>query len=601
MNKHSQYKKRSQISLMVSSLLLNGLLISSANADIVNGNFENGLTGWTRSVFGSAIPITTASGITDTDAGRINPSLTSDQYIYTSQTGQGLSILSQPFMVKSGTNKLFFDFAINNAAGDFHTPDSFNYSGAANQQARFDILKPGSDPTVYNASDVIVTGFKTESGDPFSSDWTTSEIDLTADLVSYVGQEVILRFWQEDNLGYFNLALDNINVGWAQFLRSLTYLELTIADGGKSNAQHAASALDTIHNGTSPASMTSFFSGLDGLNINAGVAKAIESTIPMVTHAGYTASMHTMGGIQSIVSEMQFYRTAGLDMRSLNAGDITSQEQDVWIKMYGGKGSQDGQDGINGFNMHNVGIGIGYECEIKDKSHLGVAGFYNYINTDMKNMNQSADLNAYSLLVYGNTYLKNFGDLLFQVGYSYQDTDTSRTVIAGNYVQTFTANYAPEIYSADVKWMKAFTPIEKFTVRPMAELTYRYFDSPAYTESGLDGMALMVQNFDNEQFIVGGGVLMDYQLGSNSKLISNLNIGYDTQHNKNTVTASYLGSPVVAFETNGIDNGGWIYDIGVGALITDKFGGHLELTYHYTGEGNTFYNNVFSTKYTWKF
>lgn len=200
------------------ALLLAAMLFSAnAMADLVNGNFENGLTGWTATNEGSAAAIQTAIGTTTTSAGTIAPSPTANRYVYTSQTGPGRSILTQPFVVQGGVNKVFFDLAINNNASYYNlTPDSIEYSGAPNQQARFEILKPGASRTTVDPADIIVSAFQTHPGDASVQNWKTYAVDVTAQLAPYAGQTVLFRFVQVDNQSFMNLAIDNVNVGVAQ-------------------------------------------------------------------------------------------------------------------------------------------------------------------------------------------------------------------------------------------------------------------------------------------------------------------------------------------------------------------------------------------------
>lgn len=185
-------------------------------AQVTNPGFETGDTGgWTTQVNGSAFPITVASGETMTSAGTINPSISDDFYAFTSQSGPGSSFLVQDFIVQPGENRIFFDIAINNAASDYFVPDplSFDFSGPANQQARFDILVPGAAFDTVDPADIIVTGFQTEPGDPLVQDWKRFEIDVSAELMSFEGQTVTLRFVQVDNQSFFNMAIDNLSVG----------------------------------------------------------------------------------------------------------------------------------------------------------------------------------------------------------------------------------------------------------------------------------------------------------------------------------------------------------------------------------------------------
>lgn len=189
---------------------------SSAHAALTNGNFEAGLTGWTATTVGAAKAVTVALGAVVTDAGPIAASLTGDHYVYTSQDGPGRSLLTQTFRVEAGVNKIFFDIAINNDAGAFITPNTLDYTGEPNQQARFDIIKVGAALDTVDPADIIVAAYQTVVGDPTTQGWRTHEIDVTAQLASYVGQDVVFRFSQVDNQSYFNLAIDNVNVGATQ-------------------------------------------------------------------------------------------------------------------------------------------------------------------------------------------------------------------------------------------------------------------------------------------------------------------------------------------------------------------------------------------------
>lgn len=166
---------------------------------------------------GAALPLTFASGISETDAGTINPSLSDDTYVYTSQMEPGYTVLTQEFTVGSGSNIVFFDIAIENGADDFYVPEiGVTDPEIPIQQARVEVLKPGSDTLSVSADDIIVNAFQTQPGDPLSQDWTSVEFDVTAELSGYVGQSVIFRFTQIDNQMYMNMALDNINVGAKQ-------------------------------------------------------------------------------------------------------------------------------------------------------------------------------------------------------------------------------------------------------------------------------------------------------------------------------------------------------------------------------------------------
>ncbi len=583
-----QIFKNGKVSIFVSTLLLSASIGTiNVNADIVNGNFEDGLNGWTTNVFGSANPVTLATGTTNASAGTINPSLTADQYVYTSQSSPGLSILSQAFNVTSGTNKLFFDYAIRNNAGSYFTPDSFNYNGAQTQQARFDVLKPGSDPTVYNAGDIIVTGFKTESGDPAIIDWTTKEIDLTADLASYVGQDVILRFWQEDNQGVFNLALDNINVGLTQLLSS--YFDQTVAGNGNTPSQRNAQKLDDFV-GTG---MDDFKTVLDACATDECVASAVDELEVKLAGAGVSAAKQTAQSIAKIVRQRQgtFGLTGG------NSGEEMFTEKNFWFKPFGTWGEQNDKDGLAGYDIKSYGFGIGADAINKDDQQLGFGLFYTNADVDVNGVNQNSDVDAFTILGYGSTpIIDNKTKFLYQVGYSWQMTDTFRETLTGDAVADYTSNVA----SIDLKVMRDYQVNDKWLVQPTVGLSYTYFKAPSYSESGAGVASLDVNKFSTSETLLNIGAVSNYKIDDSSIFITTLDLGYDLENNDDAVTSTTQGGLQLA-DSESIDNGRISYAIGLGYEKQLNNNSNINFTYEYSGEGSDYSNNTISVKYVINF
>ncbi len=261
------------------------LLSSTVSAQITNPGFESGLSGWTTVAQGDAIAVTVASGSTTTSAGTIPPSPTGDNYVYTSQNGPGRSFVYQTFTVQAGTNRIFFDIAVLNGASDYYVPSpmSFDYSGAANQQARFDILKPGASYDTVSSSDILVTGFQSQPGDPLQSPWQSYDIDVSTELAPYAGQAVTLRFVQVDNQMYFNLAIDNLSVGAAPPANDPPTAD---ANGPYSGNVGDTIVLDGSGSSDSDGTITNYAWSING-NSYSGVA-------PSVNLGGYAPGTYTV-------------------------------------------------------------------------------------------------------------------------------------------------------------------------------------------------------------------------------------------------------------------------------------------------------------------
>lgn len=376
---------------------------------------------------------------------------------------------------------------------------------------------------------------------------------------------------------------------------AVTIKSSTIEGGGNSNASAAAGALQSIQDGGVPAGMTSYFSALNGLSTASQVSEAVASTTPQATAATATVSTQIINDIQGIV-EMRQNSVVGNS--GLNSGDIAFRDQNLWLKPFGSKGTQDNKDGINGFDVKAYGFGMGYDTEVSPKQRVGAAFFYTDAKADVNGMPQTSDMNAYTALIYGNVPLTDNTDFLYQTGYSWQKIQTDRTVIPT--YDHATADYTSNMAFLDLKLMQDYKINNTISIRPLVETTYRHYTTPSYSESG-SGASLSVDKFTSTQFILGGGAIVDYKLGSESKLVSEFHLGYDFHHDANSVTASFAEAPSIKFDTVGIDNGGWQYNVGLGYEMINILGGEINFMYNYQAQGVSFDNHTLSAKYVFKF
>lgn len=379
-------------------------------------------------------------------------------------------------------------------------------------------------------------------------------------------------------------------------VQGTTILDSAVAGGGNSNAQAVASALQAIQDAGSYPEMDSFFSALNGLSSDAEIASAVESTTPAATNASSSATTQIMNGVQGMVEMRQ---NTMMGTGGMNSGDINLVDKNLWVKLFGSRGSQDKKDGINGFDVKAHGLGIGADAEISPRQRIGAALFYTDASVDVNNMPQTSDLKVYSAIVYGNVPVNTNTDFLYQAGYSWQKTESDRTILPT--YDHAKADYTSRTASLNLKLMQSYNLRNDLTVHPLVETTYRHYINPSYSESGAGALNLQIDKFTSSQFVTGGGAIFDYKLDKDSKVSTDLRVGYDWHHNAQTVTSSYQGASGVDFTTSGIDNGGWQYDIGLGYETAKLLDGELEFMYNYQAQGSSFRNNVFSAKYTYKF
>lgn len=373
-------------------------------------------------------------------------------------------------------------------------------------------------------------------------------------------------------------------------------VDSTVAGGGSTNAQGASQALQQA---STNGQMNTFISYLGTLGTDAEVAKAVAATTPIASSSSLGAAMQALNTVNTIVSQRQNYGVgAKSGFRGGNSGDEVLAEKNLWVKPFFSIGKQGNKDGVNGYDVKTHGIGMGADTEISGGTMAGLGLFYTKGDLDVNNMNQSSDMDAYTALVYGSTPLmEGKADFLYQAGYTWQKTNSDRVDGTGS----ASADFTTKVAFLDLKLQRDYTLDKTMIVTPVLSTTYRHIDMPAYTESGTSAALGSIEASTSTQFIVMGGATLQKAMEKGSKLIAELNVGYDFHHSKESITASYVGAPGVSYQYQGIDNGGLVYNAGLGyetAVADDQT---VNFMYNLEGEGSAFQNHMFSLNYNIKF
>jgi len=184
---------------------------------ITNGGFETGLSGWTRTdQVGSAGSFFVQSGTTSPDSGTTVPAPPGGTFAAMSDAQEpGSHVLYQDFFVPTGQGigLLSFSLFVGNRADRFATPANLDFSTPTlNQQARVDILRAGADPFSVAPGDVLLNAFQTATTDPLVSGYRTFEVNVSSLIRSRGGETLRLRFAEADNVGPFQLGVDNVSL-----------------------------------------------------------------------------------------------------------------------------------------------------------------------------------------------------------------------------------------------------------------------------------------------------------------------------------------------------------------------------------------------------
>ena len=412
---------------------------------------------------------------------------------------------------------------------------------------------------------------------------------LTASGLNITDNSALLNFTYSLSNGGLSLDLQTVSDG--------TIHSSVVSGGGNSAAQNAGRALTTIQN-SGNTQMNSVFTALNNLSTNQAVSKKIEETTSQISNAASEATSQISRNTLNILNNRLII--APSVGKGTNSGDMVFGEKSLWIKPFGSIGSQQDKDGLNGFDTKTYGLGLGIEGEYADNRKLGFALFYANSNVDMNNISQDADLDVFSASVYGNVpVIDDKTQLLYQVAYSLQKTDTRRDISLTN--QTATADYTSKTASADLRLVRDYQLNNEVLLQPMVSTTYRHFNSPSYKESGADSLNLNVDKFSTDEFLVGLGTGAQYKIDNSSKLIGNVNLYYDLIDDDKSITSSYAGASGVSFDTDGIDNGRLSHELGFGYEKEITTNSNINFSYNYQGTGTDYSDHLVSAKYVLKF
>lgn len=378
--------------------------------------------------------------------------------------------------------------------------------------------------------------------------------------------------------------------------KDITIETATKAAGGNQSTQAASRILNNVSNNlASYPAMTSVINAFNGLQTQAQIAQAVESTTSLTPTATVGATTQIANGIAGIVTQRQNANLGG----GLNSGDTMFVDKNFWFKPFGSIGSQNNKDGINGFDIKAQGFGLGLDGEYKDNQNIGFGLFYTSANIDINNVSQETDLDVFTTLIYGNIpVIDDKTNFLYQVGYSLQKTEGKREIFTG---QTATSDYTSKTASVDLKLMRDLQVTDDLLLQPMVETTYRHFTNPSYKENGAGSLNLNMDKFTSSDLIIGIGTLAHYKLTEDSKIVGNLNVGYDLHGKNQTVTSAFEGATGLKFDTEGIDNGKWNYLAGIGYEKELDKSNSFNILYDYQAQGSDFSNNTISAKYVLKF
>jgi hypothetical protein len=205
----------------LAGLVLLGALVGAAAAlaaaTVHNGSFENGFEGWNRDSLGGGSWATKIDPASEAQIPQPPPK--GKKAAYASQNDPSSNVLYQDVDLKANRDhKLIVWVAYKCKAEDFATPDSLDIgpvdppkrrgTSVDNEQFRIDVMDPEAPVRSVESGDVLKSVFRTEVGDPRHRRW----FKVHANLSSFAGETVRLRFAEVDNLGFLSVGVDGVKV-----------------------------------------------------------------------------------------------------------------------------------------------------------------------------------------------------------------------------------------------------------------------------------------------------------------------------------------------------------------------------------------------------
>jgi len=143
-------------------------------------------------------------------------------------------------------------------------------------------------------------------------------------------------------------------------------------------------------------------------------------------------------------------------------------------------------------------------------------------------------------MAYGsNPLIDETTNIFYQIGGGLQPTESSR------YIQALgtraTADYTAKNIFAQAKATKEFKPAQNLKAIVGPKLSYLWFYTPSYQETGAGGMNLNVDSFDSQSLVAAleGDVIWSFP--KDMELMARASLGYDLINDSTFVGSSFQG------------------------------------------------------------
>ncbi len=309
-----------------------------------------------------------------------------------------------------------------------------------------------------------------------------------------------------------------------------------------------------------------FMGRLDSLVTQAQVDAALQEVAPQtdnsLTVAATGASTKSFDIVTSRLGDLR----AGLETTGVASGS-RSPLHGVWVQGFGGNATQDNTDGVNGYKANTLGVAVGADTMVNDKTRVGLS--FSYANSDVKSKSsasQNTDIDSYQINAYasydmGQWYVDGMA------GVALNSYESSRTIT--NPASIATGDFDGQTYSARIGGGYRVAAGNGLDLVPNASLTYAHNVLDSYTETGAGNLNLIVNNSDTDALIARAGVNLGYNVKQNGNIIRpELRVAYlyDFVGDNQASTSTFTGGGAT-FATQGSSPTKGSYNVGAGLNV----------------------------------
>lgn len=312
---------------------------------------------------------------------------------------------------------------------------------------------------------------------------------------------------------------------------------------GNSPAQGAAGILDSLITNNPGGSLAALFIPLTNTQ---QISEAVSQTLPLLTGSTTVATQGTLSSINRII------QTRLGDRVGQSSGDQAYGNGYLWIKPFASRMRQGTASNVAGYEADVLGLTLGTDRQLTDRSVLGLA--LSYANADVDSLSGTAPNNnkidLYRLLGYGSSEIGESTYINWQLDFGNNSNRGRRQIpFAG---VTARSSFDTLSAHAGIRLQKRLDISHRTTLLPSIGLDYTWLRDSAYTEKGAGALNLSVESERSEQTLVSSDMSVSHRLDDGFDILGNIGLAYDVNARQASLVASYAGAPGASFVTQGI-------------------------------------------------